>query len=131
MTEPWQHWTAPEDLLAELDRLRAENQQLRNQTSDDQQRIKKALQYVDKVRNDLIDDPLHLAHCIDDALTQGLFGVDRGPTTRHIYLSTSCFHDQHNYCQAHTGLSGAKTPAVCKWCPAVCVCPCHQEQPEA
>lgn len=45
----------------------------------------------------------------------------------HLYLSTGCLHDQHDYCQSHTGLSGAKRPASCKWCAARCVCPCHQQ----
>lgn len=44
----------------------------------------------------------------------------------HRYLSTGCLHGEHGYCQAHTGLSGAKTPAVCKWCKAPCQCPCHR-----
>jgi hypothetical protein len=46
----------------------------------------------------------------------------------HVYLSTGCLHGQHDYCQADTGKSGAKTPSVCKWCPAKCVCPCHREE---
>jgi len=46
----------------------------------------------------------------------------------HVYLSTSCLHGQHDYCQQHTGLSGAKTPARCKFCPddGRCVCACHR-----
>lgn len=44
----------------------------------------------------------------------------------HAYLSTGCLHGEHGYCQSHTGLSGAKTPAVCKWCKAPCQCPCHR-----
>lgn len=52
----------------------------------------------------------------------------------HAYLSTSCLHHDHHYCQKHTGKSGAKTPARCKFCTTACVCPCHtalnqQEQP--
>jgi len=49
--------------------------------------------------------------------------------TSHRYLSTGCLHGQHGYCQAHTGLSGTKTPAQCKFCQAPCTCPCHKEQP--
>lgn len=41
------------------------------------------------------------------------------------YYSTSCLHDEHSYCQNATGLMGAKTPALCKWCDAVCRCKCH------
>lgn len=44
----------------------------------------------------------------------------------HTYLSTACLHGEHGYCQHHTGLSGAKTPGVCKFCAAPCVCPCHE-----
>ena len=49
----------------------------------------------------------------------------------HVYLSTGCLHDQHGYCQSHTGQSGAKTPAQCKFCQAPCTCPCHKETPGA
>jgi hypothetical protein len=47
----------------------------------------------------------------------------------HEYLSTSCLHGEHAYCQSTTGISGsimwAKTPASCKFCGAACICPCH------
>lgn len=39
----------------------------------------------------------------------------------HVYLSTSCFHQNHKYCQSETGLIGLKTPGVCK---------CHAEKRE-
>jgi hypothetical protein len=45
----------------------------------------------------------------------------------HVYLSTSCLHDTHGYCQGNTGLSGAKKPARCKFCGAPCQCRCHTE----
>lgn len=45
---------------------------------------------------------------------------------RHIYLSTGCRHGEHGYCQSHTGLSGAKKAASCKFCGAPCQCPCHR-----
>ncbi|MFD7922480.1 hypothetical protein ACFV3R_25050 [Streptomyces sp. NPDC059740] len=45
----------------------------------------------------------------------------------HVYLSTGCLHGEHGYCQRHTGLSGAKTPAQCKFCAAPCTCPCHSQ----
>jgi hypothetical protein len=52
----------------------------------------------------------------------------------HVYLSTGCYHGDHDYCQAMTGLAGAKRPAECKHCGAKCVCGCHQaeaqQQPE-
>jgi hypothetical protein len=46
----------------------------------------------------------------------------------HRYLSTGCLHggDGHAYCQAPTGRVGAKTPATCKHCGAVCRCRCHK-----
>jgi hypothetical protein len=47
----------------------------------------------------------------------------------HEYLSTSCLHGEHGYCQSGTGSNGttewAKTPASCKFCGASCICPCH------
>lgn len=50
--------------------------------------------------------------------------------TEHVYLSTGCLHGKHDYCRSHTGLSGAKKAAVCKFCQAPCRCSCHQEQPD-
>lgn len=46
-------------------------------------------------------------------------------TVEHVYLSTACLHGEHGYCQAVTGRCGSKTPAVCKFCSAPCVCRCH------
>jgi hypothetical protein len=46
--------------------------------------------------------------------------------TSHVYLSTGCLHGHHDYCQNHTGHSGTKTPAQCKFCSAPCTCHCHQ-----
>lgn len=45
----------------------------------------------------------------------------------HIYLSTSCHHGNHNYCQTERGLFGLKTPACCKFCAAPCRCLCHAQ----
>lgn len=45
----------------------------------------------------------------------------------HVYLSTSCLHDEHEYCQAKAGRAGTKKPAECKFCTAPCVCRCHKE----
>jgi hypothetical protein len=45
--------------------------------------------------------------------------------TSHVYLSTGCLHGHHDYCQNHTGHSGTKTPAQCKFCAAPCTCHCH------
>lgn len=49
---------------------------------------------------------------------------------QHVYLSTSCFHGNHDYCQRERGLIGLKTPGVCKFCTAPCVCKCHAEKRE-
>lgn len=46
----------------------------------------------------------------------------------HVYLSTSCFHGDHNYCKRETGLLGNKIPGVCKFCQAPCICSCHAEK---
>lgn len=43
----------------------------------------------------------------------------------HTYLSTSCFHDEHDYCKSMTGYNGRKRPSQCKFCGAKCVCWCH------
>lgn len=40
----------------------------------------------------------------------------------HHYLSTSCLHGDHDYCQSNTGLGGAKRPSRCKFCGTVCCC---------
>lgn len=44
----------------------------------------------------------------------------------HLYLSTSCRHGEHSYCQSNTGSQGDKIPAVCKFCRSGCICPCHE-----
>lgn len=45
----------------------------------------------------------------------------------HVYLSTACLHKDHKYCQSGIGQSGQKTPKVCKFCSAPCICDCHKE----
>ncbi len=44
----------------------------------------------------------------------------------HEYLSTACWHGDHNYCQSMTGYQGAKRPGRCKFCDAKCTCWCHR-----
>ncbi|MGW5197332.1 hypothetical protein [Streptomyces spiralis] len=71
-----------------------------------------------------------------EAATAAVLAALDGPgpataDTAHVYLSTSCLHGQHGYCQSHTGQSGTKTPAQCKFCATPCVCPCHQPGPAA
>ena len=54
---------------------------------------------------------------IDPALTPG--------SDPHLYLSTSCQHADHSYCQNQMGQAGPKRPATCKFCAAPCLCGCH------
>ncbi len=53
-------------------------------------------------------------------------GVDKGSS--HVYLSTGCLHGNHSYCQGGDGFCGPKTPAICKFCAAPCICPCHTKR---
>lgn len=46
-------------------------------------------------------------------------------STGHVYLSTGCLHDNHDYCKSMTGAAGGKRPGECKFCHAKCICPCH------
>lgn len=54
------------------------------------------------------------------------------PDGTHAYLSTSCLHAGHGYCQSPEGRSRdggttwAKAPAACKFCGAACMCGCHR-----
>lgn len=45
--------------------------------------------------------------------------------TDHHYLSTACLHGNGAYCRSHTGQTGLKNPAQCKFCAAPCACTCH------
>lgn len=49
----------------------------------------------------------------------------------HVYLSTSCLHGLHEYCQADKIVDSQgtrrKNPSSCKFCKAPCVCTCHGE----
>lgn len=52
------------------------------------------------------------------------------PTEAHDYLSTSCWHGQHDRCRAGVafdldGKPFVKLPACCKICQAPCTCVCH------
>jgi len=78
---------------------------------------------TDVVRGDLLADrdgwdPFVFGHAGD------LLHVD---TDEHVYLSTACHHGNHRYCRENKGLYGLKTPAVCKFCAAPCICTCHLE----
>lgn len=48
-----------------------------------------------------------------------------GEQQEHRYLSTSCLHDHHDYCNNTHGAVGPKKPAECKFCAAPCRCQCH------
>ena len=78
-------------------------------------------------RNAMIWRAVHAA--LDAMGVPGPEGEQPAPaaTEPHIYLSTGCYHGDHAYCQAMTGLNGAKRPASCKKCRARCICPCHQQ----
>ncbi len=56
-----------------------------------------------------------------------LADIEEQHTGDHVYFSTSCLHDNHDYCKAKTGAVGAKVPATCKFCAAPCICFCHKE----
>jgi hypothetical protein len=45
----------------------------------------------------------------------------------HRYLSTSCFHEEHDYCKTDAlRYDGThKIAATCKFCEAPCICACH------
>ena len=38
-------------------------------------------------------------------------------TCGHFYVSTACQHYRHNECRR-----------VCKFCPSMCLCPCHKTE---
>lgn len=44
----------------------------------------------------------------------------------HVYLSTACLHELHDYCSSSEGQDGPKEPKRCKWCPSLCLCECHE-----
>lgn len=81
----------------------------------------------------------HPLHAIESAKIRGAWPelaemLDRvgavelpvGPETGdHVYLSTGCRHDEHDYCRSDAGTGGTKIPAQCKFCAAACICPCH------
>lgn len=47
----------------------------------------------------------------------------------HEYLSTACWHGDHDYCNSMTGYGGEKRPGRCKFCDAHCRCECHNPRP--
>lgn len=67
------------------------------------------------------------AYCTALVSARAVLDRPRTESGVHVYLSTGCYHNDHAYCQAMTGLNGAKRPASCKFCHAACQCPCHQQ----
>lgn len=67
---------------------------------------------------------------------RGAFGWPARPVRTptgggHRYLSTGCLHGHHDYCRnPRRDDGGLKVPGRCKFCPATCVCPCHQTATE-
>ncbi|MGW7636144.1 hypothetical protein [Streptomyces decoyicus] len=106
---------AIQDVTNENARLRTELEQMRAQAEKAEAAIERVKAYAHELRH---KDATGLLAALDRPAT--------GPA-EHTYLSTGCLHGEHGYCQGHTGLSGAKTPAVCKFCKAPCQCPCHKE----
>lgn len=47
-------------------------------------------------------------------------------TGRHVYLSTGCLADRHDYCNQMKGLDGTKRPGRSKFSGAPCICTCHR-----
>lgn len=47
-------------------------------------------------------------------------------TGDHVYVSTGCLADRHDYCQQMKGIDGQKRPGRSKFSDAPCVCPCHR-----
>lgn len=45
----------------------------------------------------------------------------------HVYHSTACLHEEHEYCKGDRGMAGRKRPAECKFCRSGCICDCHKE----
>jgi hypothetical protein len=45
----------------------------------------------------------------------------------HLYISTYCEHGYHE--GSHPGEPG-ECRKICKFCPAVCLCPCHRPPAE-
>lgn len=68
---------------------------------------------------------VHGLRCAFAVLGLSFSEPDPAAPTRHHYLSTGCYHGDHDYCRSMTGLAGAKRPASCKFCQAPCQCPCH------
>jgi hypothetical protein len=58
------------------------------------------------------------------AVCADILATNRRPV--HEYLSTACWHGDHNYCKSMSGYQGKKRPGQCKFCHAKCSCSCHK-----
>jgi len=47
-------------------------------------------------------------------------------TGQHVYLSTGCLAEEHEYCQSMVGLNGKKNGGRSKFSNAPCICRCHR-----
>lgn len=95
---------------------------------DAEAELKQAQAALDRVRHlaDLIDTGAPWTSNQQTTAARIREAAASRPAGGHLYLSTGCRHGDHAYCQNHTGLSGQKTPATCKFCGAPCICGCHQ-----
>ena len=117
----------------QLDNLYAEHDRLTAELADYDQRVTQLEAAHARVHHvaDLIDagapwtaNHQDTAHRLREALGEQHPAATEA--TGHVYLSTGCLHGEHDYCQAMTGHAGAKRPGQCKFCSALCTCPCHQ-----
>jgi hypothetical protein len=103
-------------------------------------RVREVLPFAEQVIATTGIGPASAVQAVLDRLRAALAGPNNQRTTPdnpatsndpHIYLSTGCYHGDHAYCQAMTGLNGAKRPGLCKFCSAPCQCFCHQTRTAA
>lgn len=61
----------------------------------------------------------------DDGEFEALFNHEAETDLVHDYLSTACWHNNHDHCKCEAGMTGSKVPGKCKFCEAKCRCACH------
>ncbi|MFJ6073669.1 hypothetical protein ACIQFU_22980 [Streptomyces sp. NPDC093065] len=114
-----------DELLATTERVRALHQPQPDGTGfDDGQQCRTCSQDGGDGYQYLVPWPCPTVRALDEPAPAATEATDN-----HVYLSTGCLHGEHAYCQSHTGHSGTKTPAACKFCAAPCTCGCHTETP--
>lgn len=100
----------------------------------EQQRVARIQQYEKQLWE--VEDARQMpvsavSHAVANVLRHHLGNVSvvaEDRTEKHVYLSTGCLHDNHEYCQSMTGIQGSKRGGKCKHCDAQCVCTCHTEE---